>query len=207
MPSTDHQTGYTTAERRTLLELAARSIAHHLTQGRPLVPALADYPARLRATRATFVTLQIDAALRGCIGALTAHRPLVQDVAHNACAAAFEDPRFPPVAAAELTRIDLHIAILSPPEPLRFQSEADLVGQLRPGLDGLILEDRGRRGTFLPSVWEQLPTPALFLEHLRRKAGLPAHHWSETLRVSRYTTESFGGPAAEFLGDSQSGAG
>jgi AmmeMemoRadiSam system protein A len=207
MSSTDERAAYPPAERRILLRVAARAIARRLAGDAPLVPALEDYPEGLKAIRATFVTLQIDAALRGCIGMLTAQRPLVQDVAYNACAAGFEDPRFPPLAAIELPQLDLHISVLSPPEPVPLESEADLLAQLRPGIDGLIIEERGRRGTFLPSVWEQLPTPALFLEHLRLKAGLPAGYWSQTLQISRYTAESFAAPTAELLDDSHAEAG
>ena len=183
-----------------LLAVAAQSIEHGLNQNRPLEPDPHDYPAALQALRATFVTLQIEGALRGCIGVLEAIRPLVVDVACNAFAAAFEDPRFPPMTSPELRRLDIHLSVLSPSEPMHFGSESDLLEQIRPGIDGLILEDRGRRGTFLPSVWEQLPRPADFLEHLRHKAGLPSHYWSDTLAVSRYTTESFGAPIGESFG-------
>nr|WP_052315085.1 AmmeMemoRadiSam system protein A [Thiocystis violascens] len=180
-------------QRRILLEVAARSIANGLERGMPLDLDPADYPEPLRATRATFVTLEFDGALRGCIGVLDAFRPLVEDVAHNAFAAAFQDPRFPRLRPDEFPRLTIKISILAPPEPLEFASQADLLGLIRPGVDGLILTDQGRRGTFLPSVWEQLPDPASFLEHLKLKAGLPPGYWSETLRVFRYTTESFGG--------------
>lgn len=197
MSSTETEGVYRAEERRMLLAVAAQSIEHGLNQGAPLEPDPRDYPAALQAERATFVTLQIEGELRGCIGVLEAIRPLVVDVARNAYAAAFEDPRFPPLTRAELPRLDIHISVLSPSEPMHFRSESDLLEQIRPGIDGLILEDRGRRGTFLPSVWEQLPEPADFFEHLRHKAGLPSRYWSETLRVSRYTTESFGAPIAE----------
>ncbi|WP_373510280.1 AmmeMemoRadiSam system protein A [Thiocapsa sp.] len=200
MSSTETQGIYRIEEQRMLLSIAAQSIEHGLNHGRPLEPDPHDYPAALQAERATFVTLQIDGELRGCMGVLEAIRPLVIDVARNAYAAAFEDPRFPPLTRAELPRLDIHLSVLSPWEPLHFESESDLLGQIRPGIDGLILEDRGRRGTFLPSVWEQLPNPADFFEHLRHKAGLPSGYWSETLRVSRYSTESFGAPIAETFG-------
>lgn len=179
--------------RRILQEVAARSIATGLERGIPLELNPADYPEPLRAIRATFVTLEIDGALRGCIGVLDAFRPLVEDVAQNAFAAAFQDPRFPQLRPDEFPRLTIKISVLTPPEPLEFSSQSDLLGRIRPGVDGLILTDQGRRGTFLPSVWEQLPDPASFLEHLKRKAGLPFGYWSDTLRVSRYATESFGG--------------
>lgn len=190
---------YAAAERRLLLGLAARSIAHGLDRRVPLVPDPRDYPTALRTARATFVTLEIGTALRGCIGALTARRPLVEDTARNAFAAAFEDPRFPPLAAGELHRLSIQVSVLSPPEAVPCTSRTDLLAQLRPGIDGLILEERGQRATFLPSVWEQLPDPGEFLAHLCRKAGLPSTHWSASLAVSRYTTESFAAPAAELL--------
>lgn len=201
MSSTEAGAVYSAADRLRLLELAARSIEHGLERGAPLSIDPQDYPEALQAGRATFVTLQIGGQLRGCIGVLQAFRPLVVDVAQNAYAAAFEDPRFPGLRPAEFPRLEIHISVLSPAEPLRFSSEADLLDQIRPGIDGLILQDRGQRGTFLPSVWEQLPRPEQFLEHLKRKAGLPFGHWSDTLQVARYTTESFGATVTELFGD------
>ena len=148
--------------------------------------------ATLQQIRATFVTLEIDGELRGCIGTLEAHQALVNDVAYNAHAAAFSDPRFFPLSEKEYPRLDIHISILTPAEPMRFSSENDLIAQLRPGVDGLILQDGNHRGTFLPSVWEQLPEAKQFFTHLKRKAGLPMDYWTDSLQVYRYTTESFG---------------
>ena len=192
---------YDATERALLLDIAACSIAYGLEHQRPLDPEPTGYPESLRAIRATFVTLERHADLRGCIGVLDAFRPLVTDVAQNAFAAAFEDPRFPPLRAAEYPELTLKISVLTPAEPLPFGSEAELLARIRPGIDGLILSDRGRRGTFLPSVWEQLPDPRDFLSHLKRKAGLPMSYWSDSLRVARYTTESFGGPIGAGLSD------
>lgn len=180
------------AHRRRLLQVAAASIHHGLVHGRPLAVRAEDFPEELRPLRATFVTLNRQGNLRGCIGMLEAIRPLVADVAENAFAAAFRDPRFPPLGEGELDGLELHVSVLSAPEPMAFDNEADLINQLRPGVDGLILSDRGRHGTFLPSVWASLPAPRDFLNHLKLKAGLPADHWSASLRVERYTTESFG---------------
>jgi len=180
------------AGRQTLLQIARDSIRHGLEYGRPLTVHAADYPEELRPLRASFVTLHRHGELRGCIGILEALRPLAEDVAYHAWAAAFEDPRFAPLAEWELEGLDIHISILSPPQPLEFENEADLLRQLRPGSDGLILRDRGHRGTFLPSVWESLPQPHDFWQHLKLKAGLPPDWWSDTLQVERYTTESFG---------------
>ena len=176
-------------QKRRLLDLARASIRHGLAHGKPAAVALAALPPALQTPRASFVTLTRRGELRGCVGSLQAHRPLAEDVAHNAYAAAFQDPRFPPVGAAELDGLDIHLSLLTPPEPLRFQSEQDLLAQLRPGVDGLILVEGGRRGTFLPSVWAQLPEAAQFLAHLKQKAGLPLDYWSDSIQVYRYAAE------------------
>lgn len=179
-------------QRLLLLRLARQSIADGLQTGKPSIICLDEYPGELTAPQATFVTLQRDGQLRGCIGMLEAVRPLVLDVIENAYAAAFRDPRFPALTIDELADLELHISVLSPAEAMSFDSELDLIVQLRPGIDGVILQEGHRRGTFLPSVWEQLPEPEQFLRHLKQKAGLSANYWSEQLRVYRYTTEVFG---------------
>jgi len=191
MYSTEPSTDLTPAHRRLLLRLARDAIAHGLRTGRPPAVDPDRFDEPLRARRATFVTLEKEGRLRGCIGHLEAIQPLVMDVAENAFNAAFRDPRFPPVEASELDALEIHISVLSPPEPMQFESEADLLRQLRPGVDGLILEEGPYKGTFLPSVWEQLPDPHQFLAQLKLKAGLPPNHWSARMRVWRYTTESF----------------
>ncbi len=180
------------SERDTLLNLATRSIEHGLRTSRPLAVRTEDFPESLRLIRATFVTLELGGQLRGCIGTLVAHRPLVEDVAQHAFAAAFEDPRFPPVTREEAPRLDIHLSILSPPEPMAVADEADLLRQLRPGVDGLILGEGARRATFLPAVWEDLPEPRDFVRQLKRKAGLGADYWSARMKAERYTTDSFG---------------
>lgn len=181
----------TPGHRQTLLKVAADSIAHGLTRDRALGVTPSDFAAELQALRACFVTLTIEDALRGCIGTLEARRPLVQDIAHNAYAAAFRDPRFTPLRPLESERLHIHISVLSLPEPLSFGTEDELLAQLTPGVDGLILEEGGKHGTFLPSVWESLPDPRDFIAHLKHKAGLSPDYWSNTLRVKRYTAESF----------------
>jgi len=175
-----------------LLELAKNSIQHGLQTGRPLKINLADFPSELTEHRATFVTLQKHHQLRGCIGMLEAVRPLAEDIAENAFLAAFKDPRFPPLADDEFGELEIHLSILTPAEPVSFTSEQNLITQLQPGVDGLILEEGRRRGTFLPSVWEQLPEPEEFLRHLKQKAGLSADYWSENIRIYRYRTELIG---------------
>lgn len=189
MPSTD---ALSRQDRATLLEVARTSIRHGLEHGQALAVNPDDYPEALRPPRATFVTLEIEGQLRGCIGTLAAHQPLVRDVAEHAHAAAFADPRFPEVATKEFPRLDVYISVLSPAEPLHFDSEESLLEQLRPGVDGLTLQFRGHRATFLPAVWDSLPDPYVFLAQLKQKSGLPLNFWSPELRAERYTTDYFG---------------
>lgn len=189
------------ADRDAILRVARESIVHGLTQGAPLPLPLDDYPATLRAIRATFTTLHLHSRLRGCIGTLRATRPLIADVASSAFAAAFKDPRFPHVTADEARDLEIHVSVLTPPEPVAFSSLDDLLQRVRPGIDGLILQEggggdaidwegAGKLGTFLPSVWETVPDPREFVRHLLVKAGLPQDYWSPTIRVWRYTAES-----------------
>jgi uncharacterized protein len=178
------------ADRRTLLDVARASIAGGLEGQRAKVKDLEAQPLALRRHAATFVTLEIGGELRGCIGSLEAFQPLIVDTAENAYSAAFRDPRFSPLAAGELDLLDIHISILGTPEPMTFTSEEDLLAQLRPGIDGLILSEHGRRGTFLPAVWESVGDPREFLGYLKVKAGLPRDYWSSTVQVQRYVTAS-----------------
>ncbi len=182
---------HTKDEQQILHSIARKSVQNGLIQQQPLAVTISDYSTALQQKRATFVTLNINKTLRGCIGTLTPYRALVDDIAHNAWAAAFSDPRFPALSEAEFVRLDYHLSILSDTTAMQFSSEADLLAQIRPGIDGLVLSDGYYKGTFLPSVWEQLPTVTEFLQQLKRKAGLAADHWSDTLQVSRYTVESF----------------
>ncbi len=181
---------WTNEDRKQLLEIARRSLEHGVRHSAPLPIDPDQVPDALRTPGASFVTLERNGALRGCIGSLEAREPLAVDVARNAYHAGFQDPRFPPITAGELDELELQLSVLTPPEPMSFDSEADLLNQLRPGVDGLIIEDGGRRVTFLPSVWESIPEPDLFLAHLKQKAGWPVDYWSPTLHAWRYTTES-----------------
>ena len=115
----------------------------------------------------------------------------VQDVSRNAYSAGFNDPRFSPLTDEEIPGLDISISVLSEPVELQFATESDLLAQMRPGVDGLILQDGAKRGTFLPAVWTTLPEPAAFLSHLKQKAGLPEGYWSAAIRAWRYTAESF----------------
>ena len=174
----------------TLVLLAAASIDHGLEHGSPVPVTVEDHPPALHAPGACFITLTRGGKLRGCIGSPEAHRPLVMDVAANAYRAAFKDPRFPPLAASERDEMHLSISVLSPQTPMAFKDEADFMRQLRAGRDGLVISDGNRRALFLPSVWEQLSDPAVFVSRLKQKAGLPPDHWSNTFRAQRFVTES-----------------
>lgn len=147
--------------------------------------------AWLAVPAATFVTLHRGGGLRGCIGSLEARRALAEDVWRNAQAAAYRDPRFPPLAPAEREGLEVEVSLLGPRVPLQAATQAQALAALRPGVDGLVLEWGARTATFLPQVWESLPAPADFLGHLKRKAGLAADFWDGDLRLSLYTVETF----------------
>lgn len=180
-----------TPERSVLLDVARHAIVEGLDHGHAWLPEQDGYAFSLREPGASFVTLTRAGELRGCRGMLEAVRPLVQDVAHNAYLTAFDDPRFPPVAPLEFADLAIEISVLSALEWLAIGSEAELLARLRPHVDGLVLQDGYERATFLPKVWDKLPEPQEFVTHLKWKAGWPADYWSDTLRVYRYTTETF----------------
>ena len=179
------------SEKQQLLQLARQSIEHGLKKGKAVKVDDNQWQENLKVTAACFVTLHINGQLRGCIGHLSAIQPLVDDVAENAFSAAFKDPRFSPLSDKELETIEIEISVLTPAEEINFNDEQDLLSQIKPGIDGLILEDGFNRGTFLPSVWEQLPDKQDFWRHLKLKAGLPPDHWSDNVKVSRYRSLAF----------------
>jgi AmmeMemoRadiSam system protein A len=154
-------------------------------------PAPVTTHGALSAPGATFVTLTQSGALRGCIGSLEACRPLAADVAENAVAAAFRDPRFPPLGKDELARTRIEVSLLETASAMTFADEADAIARLRPGIDGLILNYGHRRATFLPQVWETLPDPRQFMTELKRKAGLPADFWDKAMSLSRYRVQKW----------------
>jgi len=166
----------------TLLHLARDAIGSRFG----LPAAAPDSLRELGEPGASFVTLMQDGKLRGCIGTLQPHQALADDVRENACNAAFRDPRFLPLSLEEWARTKVEVSLLTPPQPMRFKDEADALAQLRPGIDGVLLAAGYRRATFLPQVWEQLPTPSEFLGHLKRKAGLPADYWGPDVQLERY---------------------
>jgi AmmeMemoRadiSam system protein A len=173
---------------RVLVAIAREAIAERLGRG----AAAARDEAWLAVPAATFVTLHLEEMLRGCIGSIDARRPLGEDVAGNALSAAFHDPRFEPLADGEFDGLAVEVSVLSPRTALAAASEAEAIGKLRPGVDGVYLEYAGRAATFLPQVWESLPDPLDFLAALRQKARLPARFWDPAIRLTRYTVEKFG---------------
>jgi AmmeMemoRadiSam system protein A len=181
--------------RGLLLPLARQSIAEGLGRPSPAPsPSLEALPPRLLEPAASFVTLKRGGQLRGCRGLLEAVRPLAHDVWHNAWASAYDDPRFPPVAADELADLALEISILSALEPVIAQTEGQLLGTLEAGRHGLVIALGPRRATFLPQVWRSLPEPSRFLEELKSKAGIPRDYWSPDIEAWRYTTTSLHEP-------------
>lgn len=152
-----------------------------------------DHPS-LHEPGATFVTLTQQGQLRGCIGSLEAHRPLADDVKANARFAAFHDPRFAPLSLDELARTRVEVSLLTPAVPMVFTDEADALRQLQPGTDGMIFECYGRRGTFLPQVWESLPGPHEFFTHLKQKAGFSPDFWSPDVKLYRYEVQKWKEP-------------
>lgn len=175
-------------QKALLLKLAEETIRSDL-DGQP-VPTLQTSDPLLTQPGCCFVTLHRRGQLRGCIGSLEPVRPLVEDVVHNARAAAFHDPRFPPLTGVEWADTDLDISVLGNREPLQPGDRAQLLAQIRPGRDGLVIEGPGgQRATFLPAVWTQLPDPEDFLQHLKLKAGLPVDLDEHLLAVWRYEVE------------------
>jgi AmmeMemoRadiSam system protein A len=182
---------YTEQQRQQLLKIARDSIHSGLKHGKPSTIDINTVPNTLKHERATFVTLHKQAQLRGCIGTITASAPVAQDTAERAYAAAFRDSRFSPVEIHEIDQLQISISVLSRAKPLTFKSESELLEKIRPGIDGLILEEHYKRGVFLPSVWESLTDKKEFLGQLKRKAGLPLDYWSNEIRVNYFNTEYF----------------
>jgi len=180
---------YSVEDKKRLLAVARKTIEHSLEKRQVYALPKDRVSDKLLEHRASFVTLKINKSLRGCIGSLEATRTLIEDVSHNAHAAAFKDTRFNPMNTSEFKDVDIHIYVLSKPEPMEVSSEVDLLKSIRPHIDGLVLKEQGRRATFLPSVWEQIPDPKEFLVALKQKAGFTENYWSSTICFERYSTE------------------
>jgi hypothetical protein len=173
-----------------LRRVAGQSIRHGIAKGKPPAVDVKTFAPTLQTSRATFITLKQDGRLRGCVGTVSAHRPLINDVVANAYAAAFRDHRFAPLQSDELGGTTLSISLLGIPNAMAFEGEDDLKTQLRPRIDGLIIRDGERRAVFLPQVWDELREPGVFLAHLKHKAGMAPDHWSDDFTAWRFTSTS-----------------
>lgn len=179
-------------QRRLLLQIARESIVHGLDHAGPDCNWSQHNEPVLNEWTCSFVTIYVSKQLHGCIGTVEPHRPLGEDICQNAFAAAFRDPRFPALTGKELGDLSLKVSLLSEPIPLEVRDEADLFAKLRPGIDGLIMEEHVHRALFLPSVWDQLPEVSNFVSQLKLKAGLSKTHWSPDLKLQTFHTVEFG---------------
>ena len=181
-----------------LIQLVRTAIGLGFDTGRPPeVNPSAQLPPLLSAPGAAFVTLRRNGGLRGCIGSAVATRPLVVDVVQHAFNAAFRDWRFPRLALDELAGLELSVSVLTAPVAMTFTDEADLLAQLRPTIDGLIIEDAGRAALFLPSVWQEVNDPRQFLTLLKLKAGMAATHFSPGFTARRFHSIEVKGPMVD----------
>jgi len=191
-PSVPPDGAWTPDEKKMLLALARRTIGEAVRKGEIAEMDLSGRAPKLTGPRACFVTLTQKGQLRGCIGHIFPREPLLQAVAHNAASAALRDPRFPPLSPQELERTDIEISILTLPERLQFKSPEELLGRLRPGVDGVVLRVGQQQATYLPQVWEQLPDKQAFMSHLAEKAGLGPSEWKRPEAVVLvYQVEKF----------------
>jgi AmmeMemoRadiSam system protein A len=179
-------------DRKILLEIARRSVESASLGKRLPAVDLKGYSEALRAEGASFVTLTVKGALRGCIGALEAYQPLIRDVVEHASSAAIDDYRFQPVRPEEVPSLDIEVSVLTKPIRLTYSGPDELLEKLTPGVDGVILKDGRMRATFLPQVWDQLPEKEEFLAHLCSKMGAPTGLWKiKNLEVFTYQVEEF----------------
>jgi AmmeMemoRadiSam system protein A len=185
------ESAFSNEQGQVLLQIARAAISSALSQVVAQPEPVGDAAVRLQAPGASFVTLTQLGLLRGCIGSLEARRPLLDDVKANAIAAALHDPRFAPLTLSELGFTSVEVSVLSPMQPLDFDSEEQALAQLRPGVDGVVFAYGRYRSTFLPQVWEQLPKPRQFMAHLKQKAGLAPDFWAQDVKLQRYTVHKF----------------
>ncbi len=188
---TNENAEYSQESRAALYKIVANAIDERIKTQK--VPEFVNYSHGhvLQSFGASFVTLETDQKLRGCIGSLTAHKPLANDVFINANKAAFSDPRFPPITAEEFEHLQCEIAVLDSPAPLEFESKDDLLEKLSDGNDGVVLQYQQHRATFLPKVWDDIEDADQFLAALMKKSGLPAGFWHDDIKIQTYSTERF----------------
>lgn len=187
----------TAGEAELLVDISDAAIVDGLLGRRPGAPPVHLLPAALQQRLGVFVTLTVEESLNGCIGSIDGTEPLGHAAARHAWAAAFTDPRLPPLQRADYRRLLIEVSVLSSLSPIPADSRSELLDQLRPHIDGLVVAAGGRRALFLPAVWEQLPEPADFLDHLQRKAGLRPGEWPPGMRAERFTADRFARRAGE----------
>ena len=179
---------YSEKERRGLVSLARQAIKLML-DGKGILSDQNYFSEHIKEKKSCFVTLTVRGQLRGCIGGFTP-APLYEAVINNATLAAFEDPRFRPLTKAEFPLLEIEISVLSAPTALKFSSPHDLIGKLRPEVDGVVLIRGGQRVTFLPQVWKQFPDPDKFLAELCKKEGWAENDWKKPgTKVEVYQAE------------------
>ena len=185
-------TQLTQPDQKTLLSIARDALESSVRREKLPEIKISDLSQTLIAEGASFVTLTKDGFLRGCIGTLEAYQPLAKDVQGHAVAAALQDPRFPPVQPLECPLIEIEVSVLTPKVPLDYEDDLDLINKIKPGIDGVVLQNDFRKATFLPQVWEKLPTHEDFLTHLCLKMGARGNLWREKpLKVFLYQVQEF----------------
>ena len=195
LPDAERDRPLGTAHADLLLDIAEGAIVDGLRRRHPRMPLREELPGALLHATGTFVTLHVRGELNGCIGSIETDEPVGRSVARHAWSAAFTDPRLPPLQWADYDHLDIEISLLSPLAPIPAPSRDALIDALEPAVDGLLIVAGARTAVFLPSVWEQLPSPETFLTHLFHKAGLDPASWPEGLRAFGFTAEKFGRPA------------
>ena len=197
-PSPSPDTELSGEDRDILLDIAEAAIADGLVGRPPSAPTVELLPSALREHRGVFVTLTVDATLNGCIGSIAGIEPLGHGSARHAWSAAFVDPRLPALRHHDYDRLVIEVSVLSPLMTLPATSRRDVLNQLQAGADGLVIAaDRHHQAVFLPAVWDQLPQPAVFLDHLQLKAGLPPGQWPAGMQAWRFSVEKFARHAGE----------
>ncbi len=176
-------------EQSLLLELSKQSIDYGVVYGKPMELDSSIYSKRLRREQATFVTIELNNSLRGCIGQLRPIQPLVNDIVANSFSAAFKDPRFSAVTKNEAKNLNITLSLLNEPKELDFEGKENLFQRINIGSDGVIINDLGKTGVFLPVVWEMFPDPEEFFKKLKEKAGIPSNKWSSTLKVLTFSVD------------------
>jgi AmmeMemoRadiSam system protein A len=179
-------------DQQKLLSIAREAITKAVNRERLPEIDISYLPPALQEPGSSFVTLTNHQQLRGCIGTLEAYQALAEDVQEHAVAAALQDFRFSPITPGELPDVQIEVSVLTPKQPLNYDTPEDLLNKIRPHVDGIVLQDGFRKATFLPQVWEKLPNPKEFLAHLCLKMGAPAHLWQKKkLDIFTYQVQEF----------------